>query len=246
MDDQPETKNSETRRRKRASGAGAAIGALLGLLGFALVAQVRSNTTDASLASARPEDLVRILSDLDSRKERLNQEIATLQETQRQLASTSQGSQAAQEEAKRRADSLGILAGTLKAKGPGLVIRFETTAGGRIQARTVLDAIEELRGAGAEAMQIAGGTRGTVRVVASTWFADGPTGILVSGKELTAPFEITAIGDPQTMRTALSIPGGVDDAVSHDGGTVIVQQPATVQVTAVVAVTPPTYAQPTN
>jgi uncharacterized protein YlxW (UPF0749 family) len=236
---------ADLRRRKRASKSGAAIGLLLGLLGFGLVVQVRSNNTDTALDSARPEDLVRILSDLDSRKERLNQEIGSLQDTQRQLANSSQGSQAAQQEAKKRADSLGILAGTLKAQGPGLVIRLDETDG-RIHARTVLDAIEELRGAGAEAMQIGGGNGKVVRIVAATYFLDGTDGIISDGQPLTAPYSITVIGDPQTMQTALNIPGGVADTVRHDGGTVIVQQPGTVQVTALHEVTPPKYAQPST
>src|SRR2546421_549005 len=96
-------------------------------------------------------DLVRILSDLDAREERLRAEIASLEDTQRQLASGAQGREAALDQARRRADALGILAGTLPAQGPGLQIRF--TAGGEpVRAATVLDAVEELRGAGAEAM----------------------------------------------------------------------------------------------
>lgn len=235
------------RFRRRKSATGAAIGALLGLLGFGLVVQVHSNTGDAALASARPEDLVRILSDLDSRKERLNQEIAALEETQRQLANSSQGSQAAQNEARRRADALGILAGTLPAQGPGLSIQLTVTGGGRIQARTMLDAIEELRGAGAEAMQISGAAGGTVRIVASTAFVDATGGgITVEDQTLTAPYTIAVIGDAQTMRTALNIPGGVVDAVRNDGGNVIVQQPETVPVTALHEVSVPQYAQPQN
>ena len=40
------------------------------------------------------------------------------------------------------------------------------------------------------------------------------------------------IGPAATMKTALTIPGGVSDAVGRDGGTVIVDEPGTVQVTA--------------
>src|SRR4030095_7362486 len=70
-------------RPRRVSGAGAVIALLLGLLGFALVVQLRSNATDPGLATARPEDLVRILSDLDARQDRLRDEIAQLQEGHR-------------------------------------------------------------------------------------------------------------------------------------------------------------------
>ena len=47
-------------------------------------------------------------------------------------------------------------------------------------------------------------------------------GIVVDGRRLPAPYTISVIGPPATMRTALMIPGGVADAVARDGGNVIV------------------------
>ncbi len=96
------------------------IALLVGLLAFALVVQIKSNTGDSQLASARQDDLVRILSDLNAREQRLRAEISELEQTRTQLASGAQGREAALAEARRRADELGILAGTLPAKGEGL------------------------------------------------------------------------------------------------------------------------------
>ncbi|HLL67491.1 MAG TPA: DUF881 domain-containing protein [Micromonosporaceae bacterium] len=231
---------------RRLSAAGAVIGLLLVLLGFALVVQVRSNTTtDAQLTSARPEDLVRILSDLDSRQERLRQEIADLEDTRRQLASGAQGREAALAEAQRRADELGILAGTLPAVGPGLSIRL--SAGEEpLRAVTVLDAVEELRGAGAEAMQISGVNGTVVRVVASTYFVDSADRLTVDDAELTSPFTIDVIGDPQTMQTALNIPGGVVDSLRQHGGTVAVHDSDAIGVTALHRSTGLRHARPVS
>ncbi|MCL7458093.1 DUF881 domain-containing protein [Micromonospora sp. MSM11] len=218
--------------RRRVSSAGVMIAALLALLGFTLVVQFKTTSTDPTVAATRQEDLVRILYDLNSREVRLRQDIATLEESQRQLRSGQQGRQAALEEATRRADELGILAGTLPATGPGLSVRFE--AGEKsISASRVLDAVQELRGAGAEAMQISGGDRATVRIIASTFFLDGEGGALVvDGRRLTGPFTITVIGDPATMRTALNIPGGVVASVTGDGGKLIVEDREVAEVSA--------------
>jgi uncharacterized protein YlxW (UPF0749 family) len=215
----------------RPSGAGAVIALLLVLLGFTLAVQLRATSGDASLTTTRQEDLVRILSDLDTREERLRQEIAALEESQRQLTSGAAGRQAAVEEAARRADELGILAGTLPARGPGLTVRFSAVSR-PLSASRILDAVQELRGAGAEAMQISGADGSPVRVVASTFFLDSEAGIVVSGRTLTAPYMITVIGDPKTMRTALNIPGGVVASVAGDGGNVIVQEREEVEVMA--------------
>ncbi|HKE63129.1 MAG TPA: DUF881 domain-containing protein [Micromonosporaceae bacterium] len=208
------------------------IALLLGVLGFALIVQVRSNANESTLANDRPDDLVRILSDLDARKDRLTTEISSLQNTVQQLNSGAQSQQAALDAAAKRADELGILGGTLPARGPGLVIDLIPASGQQIPANTVLDTIEELRGAGAEAMQISGTGSAAVRVVAATYFTDTTGGVDIDGATIGGTLSITVIGDPQTIQAALSIPGGVDDTVRNDGGTVSLQTPGTVEVTA--------------
>jgi uncharacterized protein YlxW (UPF0749 family) len=221
--------------RGRLSAADVIIGLLVGLLAFAFVMQVKSNAGDSQLANARQDDLVRILSDLNAREERLREEIATLEATVGQLGAGAQGREAVLAEARRRADELGILAGTLGARGEGLVVRLRSGAE-PIPAATVLEAVEELRGAGAEALQIAGANGRVVRIVASTYFADGGAGagvLLVDGTGLIAPYILTVIGPAATMRTALTIPGGVSDAVGRDGGTVMVDEPGEVTVDAI-------------
>ncbi|MFI7576963.1 DUF881 domain-containing protein [Micromonospora sp. NPDC049497] len=238
--------SGKARGRSRWSSAEVMIGVLLALLGFTLVVQFRTTSTDPTAVATRQEDLVRILYDLNSREVRLRQDIAALEESQRQLRSGEQGRQAALEEATRRADELGILAGTLPATGPGLAVRFEAGAKA-ISASRVLDAVQELRGAGAEAMQISGGDRATVRIIASTYFLDSEGGsLVVDGRRLTGPFTITVIGDPATMRTALNIPGGVVASVAGDGGTVIVEDREVAEVSALHAPIKLEHARPVS
>ncbi|MDG4766121.1 DUF881 domain-containing protein [Solwaraspora sp. WMMD406] len=227
--DPPPAGSGGRRGGPRLSSAGLIIVVLLVLLGFTFVAQVRSTATDPTLTAARQEDLVRILSDLEAREERLRQDIAELEESQRQLTSGAQGREAALAEASRRADELGVLGGSLPAVGPGLRVRF--TAGAEpLRAAALLDAVQELRGAGAEAMQISGGSGRSVRLVASSYFLDVDGGVEVDGQRLTGPYEILVIGEATTMRTALNIPGGVVASVSGDGGTVIVEEREVVEV----------------
>jgi uncharacterized protein YlxW (UPF0749 family) len=243
---EPGHEPAQSQRRKRISAAGAVIGLLVGLLAFALVVQVRSNTGDTALENARQDDLVRILSDLNAREERLRSDINGLQGRLSQLNSGAQGRDAALAEARRRADELGILAGTLAAAGQGLVIRLEP---GKqpIRAATVLEAVEELRGAGAEALQISGSGGPAVRIIASTYFVDGSGGgISVDGTALSGPYTIMVIGPAATMRTALTIPGGVSDAVGRDGGTVVVDEPLVVRVDALHPTETLQYAKPTE
>ncbi|MEE6260052.1 DUF881 domain-containing protein [Plantactinospora sonchi] len=232
-------------RSRRFSSASVMIAVLLAVLGFTLVVQLRTNSTDASLESARQEDLVRILSDLDAQEERVRQDITGLENSQRQLSSGVEGQQAALDEATRRADELGVLAGTLPVRGPGLAVGFVPVRK-PIAASRVLDAVQELRGAGAEAMQITGGDGAAVRIVASTYFLDADGGISVGGRRLTGPYTILVVGDPTTMRTALNIPGGVVASVGGDGGNVTIEERDVVEVTALSPQKDLQYARPVS
>ncbi|MEV4770394.1 DUF881 domain-containing protein [Micromonospora humida] len=243
---QPSDSPSAGPAGRKVSSAAVMIAALLALLGFTLVVQLKTTSTDPTLAATRQEDLVRIFSDLDSREKRLQQDIEGLEDSQRQLRSGEQGRQAALEEATKRADELGILAGTLPARGPGLAVRFEP-GGKPIRADRVLDAVQELRGAGAEAMQISGGDRASARIIASTYFLDGAGDVLVvDGRPLTGPYTITVIGDPETMRTALNIPGGVAASVRGDGGNVSVEDREVAEVSALHAPLKLEHARPVS
>lgn len=218
-----------------------AVAALCGVLAFAMVAQVHATSSTGGLQSARIDDLLGILSDLDNRADRLRGEIADLQQSEQQLRSGSGQDQAALREARARARTLGILTGTVAARGPGIVLTVADPRGS-VNADIIVDAIEELRDAGAEAMQLSG-----VRVVASTYVVNDPAGGLdVDGERVTAPYRLAVIGNPRTLSGALGIPGGVLDTVSGQRGAraTVVQSPV-VTVSALRALQTPRYARPT-
>lgn len=219
------------------------IAALVLALGFAAVIQVRTTRDDGLLSFARQEDLVRILDDLSGRSERLRDEIASLTAARERLMGEG-GSAAALQEARRRTQLLGVLAGTVPAIGPGVVLTVRDPSGA-VRAEILLDALEELRGAGAEAVQIEG-TGGRVRVVASTSLVDAPDGqgVLIDGVRLRPPYRFLAVGDPGTLSSALGIPGGVLDTVRSVGGEPSVAVPDRVRITALKDFERPRYARP--
>ena len=225
--------------RPRRSRSQAAIAALFVLLGLGLALQVRSNAQFDGLSTARESDLIAILDDLTARNERLAAEQRDLQATRDQLVSGTNRAATALAEAQKRAATLGILAGTVPAQGPGLTITV-TDPQGKVDAATVLDTVEELRDAGAEVLQI-----GPVRIIASTYFLDARPGTVVAdGTTLTAPYTILAIGDPRTMSAALRIPGGVVETLRGLGADATVAETAVVSVTALRPALTPQYARP--
>ncbi len=230
-----------------------AVAVLLGVLGFAAVVQVRSNSADGPLATARQEDLVQILDELANRNDRLRAEVSTLERTRQELTSGSGTVEAALAENRRREQLLGVLAGTVPARGPGVRLTI-TDPGGQVTAATLLGALEELRAAGAEAVQVGGPvvpgedeTARTVRVVASTAFTDGPDGsVVVDGVRLEPPYRFTVVGESATLATALAIRGGVTDTVQQAGGQAIVVRVPDARVGALRARSEPRYARPAS
>lgn len=225
-------------RRRRDPLAAALIGLLTLVLGFGLAVQVQSTGTDEALATARQGDLVRILDELNTSEERLRARIAEQRAALEQLTSSDSRSTAALAEAQERAEAIGILNGTVAATGPGLVMTIRDPAD-EVRVADLLDAIQELRGAGAETMQIDG-----VRVGVSTAITGEPGALLVDGRPISSPYEFVVIGDPRNLEPAMNIPGGVVQRITSRGGSVEIEAPDRVTVDALRPLDEPQYASP--
>lgn len=176
---------------------------LLFVLGLGLAIQVRSTSENSSLRGARQEDLVRILDELDDRTERLEDEKQSLENQRTELENSSDQAEEARKQTRQKARQLGVLAGTVGAQGPGIELTV-TDPRSAVEADMLLDAVQELRAAGAEAIEI-----NNVRVVAGTYFSDSRGGVRVDGKKISQPYRFQVIGKPQDLEPALNIPGGV-------------------------------------
>jgi uncharacterized protein YlxW (UPF0749 family) len=212
------------------------------LLGVAIATQVRQNTSGDSLDTARPADLLVLLDSLHQREATLNTEVAELQRTLSALQASGSSDQAAIQNAQARLAALSILIGTVGATGPGVTVRIEDPGPG-VAPQAMLDVINELRAAGAEAIQI-GDAHQAVRAGVDTWIVGAPGALTVDGKTLNPPYSVLAIGDPPTLAAAMNIPGGAVDSVKRVGGTMSVQQVDKVDITALRQPKPRQYAQP--
>lgn len=178
----------------RVSRAQLIVAVLLFVLGLGLAIQVRSNSDSSALRGARQEDLVRILDELDDRTQRLGDEKQRLEGQRTELENSSDQAEEARKQTVERERQLGILAGTVAAQGPGITLTI-TDKKGAVQADMLLDAIQELRAAGAEAIQV-----NDVRVVADTYLTDASGGkVSVDGHKIGEPFVFKVIGKPQDL-----------------------------------------------
>ncbi len=223
--------------RPRATKANAFAALLAVLLGFAVATQVRQNQ-ELGLESLRQGELVSILDNATLLSDRLDQNARELQATRDELISGSTRGAAALTAAQKRLDSLNVLAGTARARGPGIRMTI-SDPDAKVTPALLLDAIEELRDAGAEAIQV-----GSVRVVASSYFAPAGTGIEVDGTSITDPYVVLAIGDSQTLSSAMEIPGGLSENVRQLGARITIVQATELTVGALHTLREPRYARP--
>lgn len=159
------------------------------------------------LATESEGDLARILASLSSESNALRDELATqkVQLAAIKNSSTEQGSASAQVQA--QLNSLEVLAGTVAVTGPGIEMVVNDPKS-QVTYDVLVDAVQELRDAGAEAIAINGR-----RVGVSSAFTSKDARILLDGIALPLPYNIDAIGPAATMEGGLKIPGGATDTL---------------------------------
>ncbi|ELP46535.1 hypothetical protein D522_10087 [Mycobacterium avium subsp. paratuberculosis S5] len=212
------------------------------LLGIAIVTQVRQTESGDSLETARPADLLVLLDSLRQREGTLSAEVSELQNTLNSLQASGNNDQAAIQSAQSRLAALSILVGAVGATGPGVTVTIDDPAPG-VSPEALLDVVNELRAAGAEALEV-NDAHQSVRVGVDTWVAGTPGSLTIDSKTLSPSYSILAIGDPPTLAAAMNIPGGAQDTVKRVGGRMSVQQADRVDVTTLRQPKPHQYAQP--
>ena len=248
MPEKPEESRSGRERllaalRRPGSRAQVTAAALLAILGFASVVQVQATQRNDDYEGMREEDLVQLLNSLGSASQRAENEIAQLEQTRNSLRSDTDSRRAALEQARQQADVLGILAGTLPAVGPGIVVTVKDPEA-KVGIDQMVNGLEELRDAGAEAIEV----NNSVRVVAQTGLEDGQDGIIVDGKQLSPPYTVEVIGDPHTLDRALNIYGGfvADIEGPAVGGAVTIHQTSNVEVASLAEARQLKYTEPSD
>jgi uncharacterized protein YlxW (UPF0749 family) len=226
--------------RSTGSRGQAVVAVLLALLGFAAAVQVRATVNDDEFTGARQDDLISLITTLTLATQRADADIADLQRTRDSLRDESEATRTALELARERVDTLSVLAGTVPAVGPGVRLTVTVGGGAAIGTDQLLEGIQELRDAGAEAIEL----NQRVRVVAQTGIEDSADGLVVDGVELSPPYVLDVIGDRDTLATAVEFQGGFGDAVEAVGGKLTVSPRDSVSVRSVREPPDLQYAEP--
>jgi len=188
----------------------AAIALVALAVGFLVAVQAASigERPLSRLAAERPEDLTRVLADLNAEADDLARELSTLQVKLARYQGSARSDELALRDARKSLADLQVLSGLVPVEGPGAVVRLEDPEG-RVGWEVLLDLVQEVRDAGGEAISVNGR-----RVIASTWFGPANGGAAVDGARVVPPYELEAIGPAEVIAQALDIPGGPLSVVS--------------------------------
>ncbi|MEY2477167.1 MAG: hypothetical protein QOG87_2482 [Actinomycetota bacterium] len=199
-----------------------------GLVGFLLVSQLRGTERFRQRLQAESEaDLTRILASVSTEADALRDEIVTLRLQLQSLQTSSQQEASAAGAAEDQMRNLQVLAGTVAVTGPGLTISIEDPRG-TVRFDTLIDIVQELRDAGAEAVAV-----NDQRVGATSSFGERDGRVTLDGTVLVAPFRVAAIGPASTLAGGLEIPGGaLDTLAALRGVSAGVQRSDTLQIPA--------------
>lgn len=203
-----------------------AVALACGLLGFLLVTQLRAaENLGAQLEGEREEDLAAILANLSAETDRLQSESTDLRLTLLAFEESAEQDGLALRNLERRLEDFSILAGVVAAEGEGIVLTVEDPRG-QLAPEHLVDTVQELRDAGAEAIDVNG-----VRLIVSSAFTVRNDRLLVDGTPAAPPYRIAAVGPAETMARALAIPNGVIDTLHRAGDGVIASVDSRAQLT---------------
>ena len=204
-----------TRRPRGSRTMQVVTGLLLGVLGFALVAQSSGTTADQGYSHLREQDLIDLITGFGADRQRAADDLAAATAESDQLRTQIAQAQATRAAADRTTRWASIVTGLEPVTGAGLRITI-TDPSRQVRPETLLNVVHELRAADATMMEI----NDSVRFTADTWIGEtADQTIVVDGQELQPPYVIDVLGAPATLAGALTFARGPQFQISQLGGT---------------------------
>lgn len=189
---------------------------------FLFVSIIKNNAAKPYNGKNKTDEIDMLKQELINEKQKniaLNEQILDLNsivnDYRADAAKNSSGSKAIAAEL----ETMRIAAGVSSVYGEGVVITVtdssllktgENLSDYIIHDRDLRDVVNELFGAGAEAVSING-----ERIVTSTAIRCVGNTILINGIRCAPPFKITALGNKDTLESAVNMPGGIAEELKN-------------------------------
>lgn len=200
-----------------------AITITIGIMSFLLVLvmfmqfKVVEETDIAGIETMRETELRLALADWKEKYEETNKKLEDNKEKIDEYEEKLSDNKEASEILEKELDEANIILGKTDVEGDGVIITLTDNDEKTYTYVNLLDLINELKLAGAEAISING-----QRVTSDTYIADISNKyiILNNNKRIESPYVIKAIGDQTNMQSNLNIKGGYIYVLSKNGYTI--------------------------
>jgi uncharacterized protein YlxW (UPF0749 family) len=183
-------------------------------------------TNISEVESLREEDLKREIANIKARDE---ETLARIEETNNKIAEYEEIKGAGREASELLEQELNRLNNILKKNdviGEGIIITLADGIDSRIDYNDLIELLNLLRGAGAEAISI-----NDIRVILSTYIVDiNHRYIRMSGANIDSPYVVKAIGDPSYLESAISQKNGYSDQIKQDGKEISIEREVDIHV----------------
>jgi uncharacterized protein YlxW (UPF0749 family) len=187
------------------------------VMGFFLVTQIRGTQSyNQRLSEQSEQDLGQIVKDLTYETETLRSEVTDARIRLYKYEGETASRKTILNEAAQNLENLRILAGLTPVQGEGVSIVVSDKRH-ILNGTDLLGVIEELRAGGAEAIAL-----NNKRLVTGSAFERRKKSIYLNSTKLSSPYRIKAIGDSEVLYQAITLPGGIRDALSSLEGVSLV------------------------
>jgi len=208
------------------------IGLITMILGIMLAIQFRTNRyIEQGVPADRAQELQVELSKLERDSRKLDREIEDLSYKLEQAKKGQLQAEAAVQDELKKAR---INAGLITVSGPGIEVVMDNPSNQSrrssifiIRDEDLLRVVNELRGAGAEAISINGR-----RLISTSEIRQAGSFININLERVEPPFQVLAIGSPDKLKSALEISGGLVDYFKDLGIEVKIQSHSSLTVPA--------------
>ena len=178
-------------------------------LGLLLSLQLKTHKAQVNDLNSQSNDTLAVIAkNLNTKYYQLIQEVWDLRTQRKLLEQSANQNKTALEAMTMEQQKLNIALGTVPVEGPGLIITVPENSENYFGSQDIIDIINELWNAGAEAVSVNGW-----RVSNNTFFQ--PTNelstIIMNDRKISYPYVIKAIGQPAALDKGISIPSGIID-----------------------------------
>jgi uncharacterized protein YlxW (UPF0749 family) len=170
------------------------------LIGILLVGQLRSQARPTEISTLPAAELSQLVETLSDRNRSDLLALNDLRETLRQYRVAGTQGQSALDVSREDLRRITAFGGLAPVQGQG--IQLQVT--GDLDAIALNDLLNELRNAGAEALAV-----DDIRITHRSVAVQGPTSLLIDGREIGESFQLQAIGSPDGLLSSIERPGGI-------------------------------------